>query len=158
VPKSDARGVSLVALSQVGGGSGLGKSVHLKGPQCGFDSHRGHQPVARSQRTSELSHGSLCTFSPAHAPSHGCLCTSEQARHTGTFACPVCGVTPHRRFRDPGYSQQMIAARGDFFDAGHYAPLADGVAERRRAALPVGETAKGLRVGSIPTERVPSAA
>jgi hypothetical protein len=32
----------------------------------------------------------------------------------------------------------MIAARGDFFDAGHYAPLADGVAERSRAALPVG--------------------
>lgn len=43
-----------------------------------------------------------------------------------------------RRLRDPGYSKEMIAARRDFFDAGHYAPLADGVAERVRAVLPAG--------------------
>jgi hypothetical protein len=40
--------------------------------------------------------------------------------------------------RDPGYSKEMIAARRDFFDVWHYAPLTDVVAERVRAVLPVG--------------------
>ncbi|MGH3980906.1 MAG: putative RNA methyltransferase [Pseudonocardiaceae bacterium] len=83
------------------------------------------------------------------------------------FACPVCGeplptaersyvcgnghrfdvaregyvnllLAQHRRSKDPGYSKGMIAGRRDFLDAGHYAPLADGVAERVRSALPPG--------------------
>lgn len=83
------------------------------------------------------------------------------------FACPVCGeplplaaggyvcanghrfdlaregyvnllLAQHRRSKDPGYSKEMIAGRRDFFDAGHYAPLADGVAEHVRSALPAG--------------------
>ncbi|MGH3772253.1 MAG: putative RNA methyltransferase [Pseudonocardiaceae bacterium] len=39
----------------------------------------------------------------------------------------------HRRPKDPGYSKEMIAGRRDFFNAGHYAPLADGVAELVRS-------------------------
>lgn len=34
----------------------------------------------------------------------------------------------HRHARDPGYSREMIAARRDFFAAGHYQPLADDLA------------------------------
>jgi len=73
------------------------------------------------------------------------------------FACPVCGeplervartfgcvnahtfdvakegyvnllLAQHRHSKDPGYSKAMIAGRRDFFDAGHYQPLADGIA------------------------------
>jgi 23S rRNA (guanine745-N1)-methyltransferase len=84
---------------------------------------------------------------------------------TAVFACPVCGemlpsapggyvcanghqfdiaregyvnllLAQHRRSKDPGYNKEMIAGRRDFFDAGHYQRLADGVAERVRAALP----------------------
>lgn len=77
---------------------------------------------------------------------------------TTMFSCPVCGeplpradrsyrcvnghpfdiaregyinllLPQHRRSKDPGYSKEMIAGRRDFFDAGHYEPLADGIAE-----------------------------
>ena len=73
------------------------------------------------------------------------------------FACPACGapltrsgpatscpaghsydvaregyvnllLAQHRHSKDPGYSKEMIAGRRDFFDAGHYQPLADDVA------------------------------
>ncbi|MGH3934646.1 MAG: putative RNA methyltransferase [Pseudonocardiaceae bacterium] len=83
------------------------------------------------------------------------------------FACPVCGeplppaadsfvcanghsfdvaregyvnllLAQYRRSKDPGYSKDMIAGRRDFFDAGHYAPLADGIAEQIQAVLPPG--------------------
>lgn len=83
------------------------------------------------------------------------------------FSCPVCGeplpradhtyrcvnghpfdiaregyinllLPQHRRSKDPGYSKEMIAGRRDFFDAGHYEPLADGIAELIRTYLPVG--------------------
>ncbi|MGH3567757.1 MAG: putative RNA methyltransferase [Pseudonocardia sp.] len=83
------------------------------------------------------------------------------------FACPVCGqplppapgsfacanghlfdvaregyvnllLAQHRHSKDPGYSKEMIAGRRDFFDAGHYAPLADGIADIITAALPIG--------------------
>ncbi len=83
------------------------------------------------------------------------------------FACPVCGedlppapgsyvcvnghrfdvaregyvnllLAQHRRSKDPGYSKEMIAGRRYFFDAGHYAPLADCVAECLRSLLPAG--------------------
>jgi 23S rRNA (guanine745-N1)-methyltransferase len=47
-------------------------------------------------------------------------------------------LAQHRRSKDPGYSKEMIAGRRDFFDAGHYARLADGVAECIRSALPAG--------------------
>src|SRR6266545_8190332 len=81
------------------------------------------------------------------------------------LACPVCGeplervdrtfrcanghtfdvaregyvnllLAQHRRSKDPGYSKDMIAGRRDFFDAGHYRPLADGIAELIATYLP----------------------
>lgn len=87
------------------------------------------------------------------------------------FACPVCGealprtdrtfrcvnahtfdvakegyvnllLAQHRRSKDPGYSKEMIAARRDFFDAGHYQPLADGVADAIISYLP--DAAEGV--------------
>lgn len=87
---------------------------------------------------------------------------------TTVFSCPVCGeplpradrsyrcinghpfdiaregyinllLSQHRRSKDPGYSKEMIAGRRDFFDAGHYEPLADGIAELVRSYLPAGE-------------------
>ncbi len=83
------------------------------------------------------------------------------------FACPACGeplpvgsgsyvcanghrfdlaregyvnllLAQYRRSKDPGYSKEMIAGRREFFDAGHYAPLADGVAGCVRSVLPAG--------------------
>jgi 23S rRNA (guanine745-N1)-methyltransferase len=42
----------------------------------------------------------------------------------------------HRRSNDPGYSKGMIAGRRDFFDAGHYEPLADEVARVLSEYLP----------------------
>jgi 23S rRNA (guanine745-N1)-methyltransferase len=81
------------------------------------------------------------------------------------FACPVCDTSlsrdestlrcgnghpfdvaregyvnlllaQHRRSKDPGYSKEMIAGRRDFFAAGHYERLADGIAELITAYLP----------------------
>jgi len=37
-------------------------------------------------------------------------------------------VAQHRSSKDPGYSREMIAARRDFFDAGHYQAHADDLA------------------------------
>lgn len=83
------------------------------------------------------------------------------------FACPVCGqplppapgsfvcanghvfdvaregyvnllLAQHRHSKDPGYGKEMIVGRRDFFDAGHYAPLADGIADIITAALSAG--------------------
>lgn len=83
------------------------------------------------------------------------------------FACPVCGqplpraervyrcvdahtfdvaregyvnllLAQHRRSKDPGYNKEMITGRRDFFEAGHYQPLADGVAEVIISHLPDG--------------------
>jgi 23S rRNA (guanine745-N1)-methyltransferase len=45
-------------------------------------------------------------------------------------------LAQHRRSKDPGYSKEMIAGRRDFFDAGHYRPLADCIAELVDAYLP----------------------
>jgi 23S rRNA (guanine745-N1)-methyltransferase len=87
---------------------------------------------------------------------------------TPTFACPVCGqpllradrsyrcvnghpfdiaregyvnllLPQHRRSKDPGYNKEMVASRRDFFDAGHYEPLADGVAGLIASYLPDGD-------------------
>lgn len=81
------------------------------------------------------------------------------------FACPVCAeplartarsltcssnhvfdlakegyvnllLAQYRNSKDPGYNKEMIAARRDFFDARHYEPLADGVAEAIASYLP----------------------
>ncbi|MGH3328954.1 MAG: putative RNA methyltransferase [Streptomycetales bacterium] len=81
------------------------------------------------------------------------------------FACPVCGqplprndesfrcanghvfdvaregyvnllLPQHRRSKAPGYSKEMIAGRRDFFDAGHYQFVADGVANLIISYLP----------------------
>src|SRR5438874_1296903 len=38
-------------------------------------------------------------------------------------------LAQHRRSKDPGYSQEMIASRRMFFDSGHYELLADRMAE-----------------------------
>jgi 23S rRNA (guanine745-N1)-methyltransferase len=86
---------------------------------------------------------------------------------TTVFSCPVCGeplprversyrcanghpfdvaregyvnllLPQHRRSKDPGYSREMIAGRRDFFDAGHYERLADGIAELVSSHLPAG--------------------
>lgn len=83
------------------------------------------------------------------------------------FSCPVCGeplpradrsyrcgnghtfdiaregytnllLAQYRRSKDPGYSKDMIAGRRDFFDAGHYEPLADGMADLVDSYLPIG--------------------
>jgi len=88
---------------------------------------------------------------------------------TTIFSCPVCGAAlpragdsyrcsnahpfdiaregyvnlllpQHRRSKDPGYSKEMIAGRRDFFDAGHYEPLADAIAEQVLRYLPDGGT------------------
>lgn len=90
--------------------------------------------------------------------------TSSRSRDA-LFACPVCGESlvpadralrcgnahafdiaregyvnllapQHRNSRDPGYSKEMIAGRRDFFDAGHYQPLADQIAGLIRGYLP----------------------
>ncbi len=86
-------------------------------------------------------------------------------KHGPVFACPVCGqplprsgqvlrcvnghafdvaregyvnllLAQYRRSRDPGYRKEMIAGRRDFFDAGHYQPLADCIAELVDGYLP----------------------
>jgi 23S rRNA (guanine745-N1)-methyltransferase len=53
-------------------------------------------------------------------------------------------LAQHRHSKDPGYSKEMIAGRRDFFDAGHYEPLADGVAGIITSYLP--ETGESLVV------------
>lgn len=45
-------------------------------------------------------------------------------------------LAQHRSSRDPGYGREMIAARRDFFDAGHYEPLADDLARLVADQLP----------------------
>jgi 23S rRNA (guanine745-N1)-methyltransferase len=42
----------------------------------------------------------------------------------------------HRRSTEPGYGKEMIAGRRAFFDAGHYEPLADAVADLVVSHLP----------------------
>ncbi|MGH3713988.1 MAG: putative RNA methyltransferase [Micromonosporaceae bacterium] len=53
-------------------------------------------------------------------------------------------LAQHRRSKDPGYNKEMIAGRRDFFDAGHYEPLADKIAEIIASHLPA--TGEGLVV------------
>lgn len=91
--------------------------------------------------------------------------TMTNSTSTAVFACPVCWeplhagqnayacenhhlfdvaregyvnllLAQHRRSKDPGYRKEMIAGRRDFFDAGHYEQLADGIADRVAAHLP----------------------
>lgn len=89
---------------------------------------------------------------------------------SAVLACPVCGLplnrretsfacdnghvfdvakegyvnlllAQHRHSRDPGYSREMIAARRDFFDCGHYERLADEMAAIISGYLPPGPAA-----------------
>jgi 23S rRNA (guanine745-N1)-methyltransferase len=95
---------------------------------------------------------------------------------TPVFACPACGqqlirdqgsfrcvnahvfdvaregyvnllLAQHRHSKDPGYSKEMIAARRDFFDQGHYEQLADGVADIVISYLPEAGTPLVLDAG-----------
>jgi 23S rRNA (guanine745-N1)-methyltransferase len=45
-------------------------------------------------------------------------------------------LAQHRRSADPGYSKAMITSRHEFFAAGHYHRLADGIADLIIAYLP----------------------
>jgi len=56
-------------------------------------------------------------------------------------------LAQHRNSKDPGYSKEMIAGRRDFFDAGHYAPLADDLADIVVGCLPVSGSAVVLDAG-----------
>lgn len=89
----------------------------------------------------------------------------ERAAGGALLACPVCGLplnrheasftcdnghafdvakegyvnlllAQHRHSKDPGYSKEMIAARRDFFDRGHYQRLADDMAAVITGYLP----------------------
>lgn len=56
-------------------------------------------------------------------------------------------LAQHRHSKDPGYSKEMIAGRRDFFDAGHYEPLADDVARLVLDHLPDRRAAVVLDAG-----------
>jgi 23S rRNA (guanine745-N1)-methyltransferase len=45
-------------------------------------------------------------------------------------------LAQHRHSKDPGYGRDMIAARRDFFEAGHYQALADDLARLQADELP----------------------
>ncbi|MGH3187033.1 MAG: putative RNA methyltransferase [Streptosporangiaceae bacterium] len=68
-------------------------------------------------------------------------CALPLSRREATFACDNGHVfdvaregyvnlllAQHRHSKDPGYNREMIAARRDFFDRGHYGQLADEIA------------------------------
>lgn len=69
------------------------------------------------------------------------VCGLPLNRHEATFTCANRHVfdvaregyvnlllAQHRHSKDPGYNREMIAARRDFFDRGHYQQLADEMA------------------------------
>jgi 23S rRNA (guanine745-N1)-methyltransferase len=101
---------------------------------------------------------------------------STRDSQDAVFACPVCAqpltrgsavfscanahtfdvakegyvnllLAQHRHSKDPGYNREMIAARRDFFDQGHYQPLADEIAGLIGTYLPVGAPAVVLDAG-----------
>lgn len=78
-------------------------------------------------------------------------CALPLAREGGSFRCGNGHVfdvaregyvnlllAQHRHSKDPGYNKEMIAARRDFFDRGHYERLADDMAEVIGGYLPSG--------------------
>ena len=100
----------------------------------------------------------------------------DEIESAEVFACPACGeplvrsgsssvcpvghsydvaregyvnllLAQHRHSKDPGYSREMIAGRRDFFDAGHYEPLADDVARLVLDHLPARPAAVVLDAG-----------
>jgi len=85
-------------------------------------------------------------------PLLGCpVCFEPLDRDERSYRCPTGHVfdvaregyvnllpAQQRHSKDPGYSKEMIAGRRDFFDAGHYEPLADGVAALLLRLLPDG--------------------
>lgn len=79
------------------------------------------------------------------------VCGLPLNRAEGSFACDNAHVfdvaregyvnlllAQHRHSRDPGYSKEMIGARRDFFDRGHYERLADEMAAIISGYLPPG--------------------
>jgi 23S rRNA (guanine745-N1)-methyltransferase len=89
-------------------------------------------------------------IAPAASPVFSCpVCAEPLERDDRTFGCANAHrfdvaregyvnllLAQHRHSKDPGYSKEMIAGRRDFFDAGHYEKLADGVAEAITTYLP----------------------
>jgi len=90
------------------------------------------------------------SITPAVPPVFRCpVCAEPLERDDRTFGCVNAHrfdiaregyvnllLAQHRHSKDPGYSKEMIAGRRDFFDAGHYQKLADGVAETIASYLP----------------------
>lgn len=101
---------------------------------------------------------------------------SEQGSQDAVFACPVCALpltrgastfscanahtfdvakegyvnlllAQRRHSKDPGYNREMIAARRDFFDRGHYQQLADEIAGLIEGYLPQESPAVVLDAG-----------
>jgi 23S rRNA (guanine745-N1)-methyltransferase len=79
------------------------------------------------------------------------VCELPLNRRASSFACANGHVfdvaregyvnlllAQHRHSRDPGYNKEMIAARRDFFDHGHYERLADDMAAIISGYLPPG--------------------
>lgn len=99
---------------------------------------------------SEMPEKQQALASLPHAAVFGCpVCDEPLARDDRTFRCVnghvfdvaregyVNLLLPQQRHsKDPGYSKEMIAGRRDFFDAGHYQILADGIAEAIISYLP----------------------
>lgn len=80
------------------------------------------------------------------------VCELPLSRREATFACENGHVfdvaregyvnlllAQHRHSKDPGYNREMIAARRDFFDRGHYGQLADEIAAVITGYLPAGD-------------------
>jgi len=101
---------------------------------------------------------------------------ADAGRSVVLFACPLCGepltradrtfrcvnghaydiakegyvnllLAQHRNSKDPGYNKEMITARRDFFDDGHYHQLADEIAGLAGSYLPDRGTAVVLDAG-----------
>lgn len=88
------------------------------------------------------------------------VCSQVLARHERMYRCEnghsfdVASegyvnllLAQQRHSKDPGYSKQMIAERRDFFDEGHYRPLADDLASLITGYLPATKTPVVLDAG-----------
>jgi 23S rRNA (guanine745-N1)-methyltransferase len=88
------------------------------------------------------------------------VCALPLTRGTSAFSCANAHtfdlakegyvnllLAQHRHSKDPGYNREMIAARRDFFDRGHYQQLADEIAGLTEGYLPHGSPAVVLDAG-----------
>ncbi|MFE9098913.1 putative RNA methyltransferase [Streptomyces sp. NPDC007264] len=94
----------------------------------------------------------MTSIAPARPPVFRCpVCEEPLPRDGRSFQCANGHgfdvakegyvnllLAQHRHSKDPGYNKEMIAGRRDFFDAGHYEQLADGVADVIASYLPEG--------------------